>query len=157
VLAGAWSYTGRFDYWPDDADERAVGRGNRGAYLRSEWRLSDTVAVFGRYGMAAGRFNPTADFFGAGVTWQGPLPGRPRDTLGFALAWAEASSRYGTGPGPAGAESDEREVALELTYRAPVGERLVLQPDLQLVLDPGFDPGLDDVLVLGLRLEVNLN
>jgi porin len=52
-----------------------------------------------------------------------------------------------------GTPLQRRETTVEITYRAPVTDWLTLQPDLQYVRQPGFDPGLEDAWVIGLRLE----
>jgi len=48
------------------------------------------------------------------------------------------------------------ELACELTWRIPVGEHLVLQPDVQYIVDPDTNPGIADALVLILRVELSL-
>jgi porin len=157
LLIGGWGYTARFDEWPDAQDAApSRSRGNRGYYLRGEWQPSDHVALFGRYGRAAAEFNTTESFYGAGFNVQGLWPGRPNDTLGLAIAWAEASDRYRRSPNLPSGRADAREVAFEVTYRVPVSERLVIQPDLQYVVNPGLDPGLDDAVAVGLRVEAQL-
>ncbi len=54
----------------------------------------------------------------------------------------------------AGSATDARETTLELTWRLPVADWLTLQPDLQYVINPGFDASLDDAFVVGLRFEL---
>ena len=54
----------------------------------------------------------------------------------------------------AGAATTAAETALELTWRVPLREHVVLQPDLQYVIDPDTDPTIDDAFVAMLRVEV---
>jgi len=161
VLLGAWGYTARFSDWRDALVSQTSdqSRGNVGAYVRGEAAIlgeDSGVRVFGRYGIAASRYNVLDRFFGTGVEWVGPLPKRPQDALGLAVAWGAASDEYRPAVAATGADVDRREVAFELTYRFPLGERVVLQPDLQYVVNPGLDPSLDNVFAVGLRVEMGL-
>lgn len=157
LLLGGWAYTADFDEWPapgaPDIIERSTA--NAGVYLRGETALGPAdsgVTVFGRYGVAAGRYNVFGQFLGAGIEWRGPIEARPDHALGVAVAWAEASGDYQD----AFAGSEDREIAIELTYRLPFGESFVLQPDIQYIINPGLDPTLDDALAVGLRIELTL-
>ena len=157
LLVGAWGYTAAFPIWPEPAGEADRAHGNRGWYVRGEWQASEAVGVFARVGRARARFNVFDGFASAGVRWLAPLASRPGDELGFAVAWAEGSSTYRSSERLQGRDTESREVALELTYRLPVAERVALQPDLQYIIHPGLDADLDDSLVLGLRLDVTLH
>ncbi len=149
LLLGAWGYSARFAEWSDDGVAARRSRGNAGVYLRGEAALGESaLTAFARVGAARARYNPFDLFLGAGLTWNGPIARRPGDSLGLALAWGEASRAYrNVVPG-----RDAREVAIELTYRLTLGTRLVLQPDLQYVLNPGLDPASEAAWVVGLRL-----
>lgn len=155
LLAGAWSYTADFEEWGSGA-VAAPSRsdGNTGVYLRGETARGDNgnVRLFARLGIADQRYNVVDTFLGAGVDWVGPLPGRPEDRFGVALAWAGTSDDYRDSR----AFADRRELALELTYRASLNERITVQPDVQYVVNPGLEPALDDALAVGLRLEVQV-
>jgi len=155
LLAGAWSYTADFEEWRNPADAATPrSDGKRGAYLRGETAIGDNgdVHLFGRLGIADERYNVASAFLGAGVNWIGPLPRRPDDRFGVAVAWAEASEDYRVSQ----ATIDRREVAFELTYRASITDRVTVQPDIQYVVNPGLNPALDDALAVGLRLEVQV-
>lgn len=148
LLLGTWGYTAATEeFGIPGRDARSAG-----AYVRGEWQATGQVAVFARWGWAREAVNPFGYFAGGGLNWRGPVAGRPDDRFGVAVAWADASSDYRRSTG-----GEPREVALEITYRMPLGERLVVQPDLQYVIDPGLDPTLDDALSLGLRVELTLN
>ena len=55
-----------------------------------------------------------------------------------------------------GLATDSYECNVELTWRIPVTDHVVIQPDLQYVVNPSVDALLDDALVIGLRLELSL-
>jgi porin len=46
------------------------------------------------------------------------------------------------------------EVAIELTYRMQLTPWLAVQPDIQYIVDPGFDEDVGNALALGTRVEV---
>ena len=49
---------------------------------------------------------------------------------------------------------DGAEVNLELTGSFRATDWLTIQPDIQYVVNPGFDPDVKNALALGLRFEV---
>jgi porin len=105
-----------------------------------------------RLGLVEPRASNLSQYFGAGLVRQGAFSGRPDDLLGLAIAHARLSSGLH--------QTDERlglaETALELTYAIPLSDRLAIQPDLQYIIHPGGDRTLDDALVIGVRMAVQL-
>ncbi|WP_232475872.1 carbohydrate porin [Flavisphingomonas formosensis] len=146
ILVGGWGYSARFAAL-DQPDRQ--GRGNRGAYVRGEWRLLGTEARgltgFVRLGTAAGRYNGFSRFLGMGIVAKGWLGGE----TGIALAHAATS--------PAARRADpgvvrRGETAIELTYQRRLTRWLTVQPDMQYIVHPGADASLRNALVFGLRL-----
>ena len=161
LALGAWGYTARFDALAE-ADpltgDPIRARGNRGIYALADVAVheSDTrrVDAFVRMGIAESRFNGVADYAGAGLVVQGPLRARPDDQLGIAVASAGAGADLRRAGVALGAPLERRETSVELTYRLAAAEWLTLQPNLQYVSNPGFDPGLRNAWVMGLRIEL---
>jgi porin len=92
---------------------------------------------------APGGFNPVNLFVAGGLNWKGMLPGRPDDTAGIGVSYlgiSPATRRYGsdvvyyTG---SGAPYRSQETVVELTYLYQVAPWWTLQPDLQVVVNPG--------------------
>lgn len=137
VSLGHWRYT---------ADE------NRGTYAGIEMALDrdsghePTTLAFARYGVADDRLNEFADSWSIGVRRRSLFAARPEDQIGVAYTRADVSDA-------ASAHRRQYEAAIELTYRAELTDWLAIQPDIQLILNPGADPALEDSLVFGLRLE----
>jgi carbohydrate-selective porin OprB len=84
------------------------------------------------------------------VAEQGLLP-RYEDTLGIALGYARNGRAWHDAAAAAGTPADAAELAIEVTWRIPVGDHVFVQPDLQYVLNPDTDPSIDDVV--GVRIE----
>jgi carbohydrate-selective porin OprB len=52
--------------------------------------------------------------------------------------------------------SDKSERVVELSYRMPVTDSIVITPDVQFVTNPSFTAGASDSLIFYLRTEVGL-
>ena len=160
---GIWQYTGRFDSIDEtDAFGAPVSaKGNQGWYLLGERRLwkrnASELTVFARAGTAPNRFNPIERFWGGGLVWSKFLKSRPEDQLGLAIATASNSRRYRNLLLANGTTANRDETILELTWRLPVNSYLTLQPDLQWVRNPGWNPQLTDAWVVALRFELSSN
>jgi porin len=157
LALGAWVYTADFERLADPGGPQDDG--NEGWYAiadRTVWRGNDaSVAAFLRVGQAEEKYNPFSGYIGFGTTVAGFLAARPADELGFAVAVGLAGDGYEASRALDGLGTDDHETTLELTWRAPVTDRLVLQPDIQYIVDPGNDPELDDAVVVALRFELS--
>lgn len=152
LAAGLWWYTSEFDRIL--AADGGPENDNFGFYGIADYALSDRTSAWVRLGRANDEINQLAYYLGAGIVTTGLNPRRPGDALGLAVAVAENGSPFKDAAAMAFLAVDDREIAVELTYRAEVFEWLALQPDLQYVLDPGMDPSLDDAFIANLRVEI---
>ena len=159
---GVWRYTGRFERVRDvvlGAPGPRLG-GNTGYYAFVEsplWREGgggQGLAGFLRVGFADARVNVLSSYVGAGAVYTGLFPGRDDDQLGFAVATARFGEEYRRAQRSLGSPWDASEINLELSYRFPVADWLVLQPDVQYVVNPSGDPTLENALAFGLRFEL---
>ena len=93
-----------------------------------------------------------AAVFDTGLTYTGPLPGRDQDAAGLGFGWSRLSP-------DAAAELDGgsrgSEFVFEATYQIAVGPWLTVQPDVQLIVQPGASDALDNALVVGLSASVD--
>ena len=89
------------------------------------------------------------------MVYTGLVPGRDADQLGVALAVAHSGEAFKRAQARAGTPAEEHELALELTYRASLTPWLTVQPDVQLVLNPGADAAMDNAVVVGCRCELS--
>jgi porin len=156
VQLGGWSYTGRFDAIEQyaAAAPRQI-RGNRGLYALVEGNLirgkETSLDTWARIGAANSTINPIGLYLGGGLTYR-----NGRNRVGLALGHArlgDASIRAGIA---SGARPDRAETVLEVSFRHQFSDRLAVQPDVQYVIDPAWDPSRGDALVAGMRLQVTL-
>ena len=90
-----------------------------------------------------------------GVSWFGPLPGRPNDVAGAAVSCTWFGSDYrasGVSTGVAAAET-----TLEVTYKAQITRWLTLQADTQFLFNPAPNSASgnrETAVILGLRGEI---
>jgi porin len=109
-------------------------------------------------------FNVSNLFIEGGMNWKGLFEGRENDTFGLGVSYLGIGSalrrfsrdvRFYSG---AGSLYSRGETVIEATYNCQVAPWLVLQPDLQVVINPGANiPGslsskpLNDAVIAGLR------
>ncbi|MGB5079717.1 MAG: carbohydrate porin [Burkholderiales bacterium] len=156
---GTWRYSARFDDLVDtDASGNPERRVNRGAYFLAEQTVSretddssQGLALFLRYGVANGDVNTLDYSFSLGLRYKGLVPGRDEDEFGILLTRGHAGAKFIQA---AATPLETNETALEITYRARVVRWLAIQPTLQRIFNPGFDPALRDARVAGARFEV---
>jgi len=91
------------------------------------------------------RINTLPWFVSAGASYRGLVPGRVKDTAGFALYYGGFSRDL---PG------QTYELVLEWTYAIAVARWLTVQPDLQYVINPGGRSSVGSAVVVGAQLAV---
>lgn len=152
VKAGVWRYSRRFDALEEldlDGNPRRL-RGNRGAYGTIEGRIAGSdersLDAWVRLGAANKRVNPIAWTVGGGATW-----GNDRRKFGVAVSRAALGGPARRAALAAGERLSHAEVNIEVTYSAQLREWLIVQPDLQYLVNPGWRRDLSDALVVGFR------
>jgi porin len=151
VKTGVWRYTrDRGSMYPE---ERGM---QYGGYALVERRFSSDVVAYGRVGAANADVSRIGLYTGGGIVHTGGLLPDRDDAIGFAVAYARNGHGYVDAMQDAGVAVTAGELAYELTWRVPVGEHVVLQPDVQYVVDPDSNPAIDDALVVILRVELSL-
>lgn len=139
---------------------RRVQTGDYGFYFGSDqmlWKEQDDpkdeqgLSAFARYGFAHEDRNLFEHFWAVGAQYRGPIPGRDRDTVAFAVAQGILSDdlRRATRP------RADSETVYELYYAYELAPWCVLTPDLQYVVNPGGDDNDRDAFVFGLRLRAS--
>lgn len=147
---GAWHHTGKFDTFDGGTQSGATG-----FYALAEQRLwtRDLVAedsdrgvyAFGQFGWADKDVSEAEIHLGAGLSTLGTFRTRDDDSAGVYLSWVKLNR-------DAGFTDDE--FVVELFYRAMVTPAVSLTPDLQIIVNPGGDSGVDTAIVASIRLEI---
>jgi len=175
LLIAEWSRTGDISFrvgvwrYSDDQDDirdtdglgDPMQRTAEGAYASAEGVVWDAgaddvreAAAFIRVGVADG---DTTDFSGgwqAGVTLTRVFEGRPDSVFGVGFNQAFVSSKFRDNERDLGNDPSHAESAIELTYADSFGPHLTLQPDLQIIHEPGADRARDTVVVGTMRVTI---
>jgi porin len=109
-------------------------------------------------------------FAEAGLHMKAPFPGRDQDVAGIAIAYAKTSDSFlrlaedtavQTGVANGVRQS---EIVIEATYLYQVMPKFFLQPDLQIVINPGASmeesltrPSVDHSITIGMRAKIEFN
>lgn len=139
-----------------------VGRTAQGAYILGQAQISGDedsprrATVFGKAGISDGATTPFSGSWTAGVRIDRLWESRPDSSLTFAVTQGRFTGRYRANQAALGVDVGASETDFELTYTDRIGERVVVQPDLQWIHDPSGDKAIDDALVVGLRFTFEL-
>lgn len=138
-------------------DGRGVERDDVGFYLSFDQIIlkenddpadGQGLGVFGRYGAADSDVNEIKCFWSVGGQYQGLVPTRDSDVLGFAVGQGRLSDAAGF--------TASHETAMELYYKAQVTPWLSVSPSIQYVFNPGAQDRMDDAVIVGIRAQMSL-
>lgn len=93
-------------------------------------------------------------YFDTGLTYKGLIPTRDADTLGIGFGYAQISNGARSALRAEGASPVGAEMVLETTYQIQLNKWFMVQPDLQLIIDPNATNDLGNAFLLGFRGEV---
>ena len=153
-LQGAY----RVGFWYDPQDKEKFDGGNirrddLGFYLSFDQKIMNEnsqddqgLGMFARYGYAHKQVNEIRCFFSVGAQYQGLIPNRDDDVLGFGVAQGRLSPD---------AFSVSRETAFELYYNSAITGWLSITQSIQYIKNPGGDPAVDEATVIGLRAQMS--
>jgi porin len=94
-------------------------------------------------------------FINGGLVYKGLFPGRAEDTTAFGFIYGRFSSDLRTAQQAAGLPLQTYEAVLEFTHRIVITPWFYIQPDMQVILNPGGTGNLGTALVLGAQVGVN--
>jgi len=164
--AGYWWQTGKLQ-----AFNGSTVQGAQGMYLIASQRLFFThpgknhngLTSYFQFGATDSQVIFVHRYFGCGLTYFGPLPGRDDDSAGFGLAQGWMTDDPNAGAGfftlPAGAHLrtnrlGKSETLLTWYYQMNLGHGTFLQPNLTYIPDPARHPGIPGAFALTLRMIV---
>ncbi|GAM96599.1 carbohydrate-selective porin [alpha proteobacterium U9-1i] len=155
IAFGAWGYTDDQDDIRElDLGGDPVQRDARGAYVAFEHPIRAGVDGFARIGVSDGDTTPYAGGWQAGLLVDRPLASRPDSQISVGAYQGVLSDKHRANEADVGIRAARAETGIELTYSDRITPWLRVQPDLQIVLDPGGDRDRDHVWVVGLRFEI---
>ena len=108
------------------------------------------LGAFLRYGHAKEEVSRIEDFWSVGAQYQGLVPKRDQDVLGFGVAQSILSGRFRQ---EINAEAD-RETVYELYYKIALTPWLAITPDFQFLKNAGALGANKDVFVAGIRFRL---
>jgi porin len=151
-IGGSYA-TGRLDTFAGD-----VKHGSSSVYVVAEQQIcsaGDTeelkdkgINVFAQLGFGDEDINPVKTHLAAGLAFSGFCAARADDTAGVYVSFVDFS-------GADGAPLTGNETAIETYYKLQLTPAVSVSPDLQYIIDPSGDSGLDNALVGQLRLTIN--
>ncbi len=162
IALGVWRYSRD----QDDIRDLAPGGGPvkrvaQGGYLLVERVLGGDddarqTTGFVRLGLSDGRTSPFRGGWQAGVLIERVFEGRPDSALSVGVQRGVLSSRMKDLMSVGGVDAAAAESGFEITYSDRLTDRISIQPDLQVVFDPGGDRAAETVVVAGVRLTIEL-
>lgn len=158
---GAWFQSGQYA----DALSDSTSSGNSGFYFVLDQMLfrenaengaswDEGLGFFGRTGFTPPDRNVIDFFFDMGFTYKGLIPGRDKDSLGLAYGFAALSPDARDSIGGSGGDAAVSEMVLEATYQCALTPWCIVQPDAQLIVNPGGDKSIPNAFVVGARLAI---
>lgn len=135
-----------------------ITRSRSGWGVSLDQRVGDAWTLFARYGqhIASGgaRFDRALTIGSEvlGYGWN-----RGGDSIGMALGWLGTSSDYNAATAAStdyGYIANAGEMVSEVYYRFRINKQFELSPDIQYIAHPGAMPGVDAILIVGLRAQL---
>jgi len=159
LAIGGWYYTS--DFTDFDSGDPLQYQGSWGIY--GLWEKSvffdnenarPSLSYFFRVGISDKNVNQVDKYIGGGIVHSGIIPQLHHDQMGVAIAAAHTSEKFKQAILKNGERLDNWEMAIEWTYRAEINDWFSIQPDLQYIINPGFNPGLKNAVTFGIRTEI---
>ena len=155
VMAGLWGMNSKL---PTIVDQTKHVYGDEGGYVGGATRLYTQEGLRGldgflTLGIASPTTTTTDQSLNGGLVYTGLFDARPRDKMGISFNENHASDPYKKS-NPFGNGIERYETSFEATYRAPVNSWATVQPDIQYIVNPGYNPNLKNDLVVGVHFEI---
>jgi len=159
LAIGGWYYTSDFTHF--DSGNPMQYQGSWGIYGLWEKTVfldrknpRSGLSYFLRLGISDKNVNQVDQYIGGGMVHSGIFPQLYHDQIGVAIAAAHTSDKFKQAILKNGEQLDNWEIAIELSYRAEINGWCSFQPDLQYIINPGFNPDLKNAVTFGVRTEI---
>ena len=140
------------------SDSSIIYPGNYGVYMIADQEIfrereseNQGLGLLVQLGGAPCNRNLNDFFMALGLSYTGLLKGRDNDIMGIAVAHASISTPYIKA---ANTLLRSSETAIELSYTAFLFKHIFLQPNLQYIINPGVNPGINNAGVAILRIGI---
>ncbi|MBU0717554.1 MAG: carbohydrate porin [Planctomycetes bacterium] len=110
------------------------------------------LSMFARYGVAHRDVNQISHAWNIGGAYQGVIPERNADVLGFGVAQSILSSAYRSNVD----SRADRETVYELFYTINLTPWCTITPDVQVITNPGGGKDARDALIGGIRVKIEI-
>ena len=110
---------------------------------------------FGRIAFEPQDRNFVGFYFESGLVYTGLIPTRDEDQLGVGFVYAQLTNDARKTLELEGSRGVGAEMVLEFTYKAILTPWLYIQPDAQLIINPGATQDLNNAFVIGGRVSIN--
>lgn len=157
LKGGSWYHSKVFDDVAalDDEGLPITHEGNYGGYVildQRVWKEKDDqgLGVFFQFGAAPQDRNTVVHYYGTGFNYTGLIPGRDADVFGVAYNRAELGAKLRDTDLYLGHES-----VVEFTYQVQVTPAVVVQPDIQIIHNPGSVQDVKDAVVYTVRFKIS--
>ncbi|HET8864985.1 MAG TPA: carbohydrate porin [Gracilimonas sp.] len=153
---GGWYYSRKTETWDGSGPEQEYGIYALGEYelLKREGASPKSIKVFARAGWTNSKTNMLDSFYGGGMVFKGLLPSRSADETGIAAAHARGGTGYLNNIMLSSGRTEKAETNIELTHQFVLNDYAKIRPNVQYVINPGFNETLDNALVTGIRLNI---
>lgn len=162
VAVGFWGYSQKQDRLRAIDGERETTPA-QGVYLLTELPLNHPedgvrmMRAFARFGASDADTTPFAGGAQAGLNVARPFAGRQDAAFGIGVHYGAISSDARFLAAQDGLRPSRGEYGLELTYADQLTPWLSVQPDMQILFNPGGDRDAPLALVAGLRLSLSFS
>lgn len=133
-----------WDFGEDTRHSNATGEGGKGINFSASWFATDNIMPFIRGGFSDGDVAIYDKSISVGIGYYGL--GKPENTLGVAVNWAETNEV---------AFGGNEQYTAELYYNMQLGKHVQITPDIQYIKNPAASSE-DSALVFGLRTRLCL-
>jgi porin len=146
IGTGYWSQTGVLQAasGPVEGAQGIYLFGSQRLYYENPGETNEGLSLYYQFAGTNTPFVETHRYFGFGLTYIGPLPGRDNDSVGWGLAYGKMNDDPALDLG-----ADE--VILSWYYQWMVGPNCFLQPNITYIPNPAAAPDIDSALPVTLR------
>jgi porin len=157
LMTGVWELTSKLPANHVGAPRETWGQ--QGGYVGGATRLYSAggrrgLDGFLTLGASSETSTNTSASANGGFVYTGLFDARPHDKAGVSFNVNANPASYRAAQLARGVRVERYETGFELTWRAKITDLLTIQPDVQYIINPNYDPRLKNDLVIGVHFEI---